>query len=81
MPKVALNSWVAHANAGVKPGHSLFVTRVGMAARDNDADFRKHANVREQFERLSFDGEGDPLELLVSTYRGDKYRIYVLLRK
>jgi GntR family transcriptional regulator len=34
-----------------------------------------------QFERLSFDGEGDPLEFVVSTYRGDKYRIYVLLRK
>jgi GntR family transcriptional regulator len=34
-----------------------------------------------QFERLSFDADGDPLEFVVSTYRGDKYRVYVLLRK
>jgi GntR family transcriptional regulator len=34
-----------------------------------------------QFERLSFDTQGDPVEFVVSSYRGDKYRIYVLLRK
>jgi GntR family transcriptional regulator len=34
-----------------------------------------------QFERLSFDAAGEPLEYVVSTYRGDKYRVYVLLRK
>jgi GntR family transcriptional regulator len=34
-----------------------------------------------QFERLSFDADGNPLEFVVSTYRGDKYRVYVLLRK
>lgn len=34
-----------------------------------------------QFERLSFDAAGEPLEYVISTYRGDKYRVYVLLRK
>jgi GntR family transcriptional regulator len=34
-----------------------------------------------QFERLSFDAEGQPLEFVVSTYRGDKYRVHALLRK
>ena len=34
-----------------------------------------------QFERLSFDTQGDPVEFVVSSYRGDKYRVYVLLRK
>jgi GntR family transcriptional regulator len=34
-----------------------------------------------QFERLSFDAQGGPVEFVVSSYRGDKYRVYVLLRK
>jgi len=34
-----------------------------------------------QFERLSFDAEGQPLEFVVSAYRGDKYRVHALLRK
>jgi GntR family transcriptional regulator len=34
-----------------------------------------------QFERLSFDAKGNPLEFVVSTYRSDKYRVYVLLRR
>ena len=34
-----------------------------------------------QFERLSFDTQGEPVEFVVSSYRGDKYRVYVLLRK
>jgi GntR family transcriptional regulator len=34
-----------------------------------------------QFERLSFDARGEPVEFVVSSYRGDKYRVYVLLRK
>jgi GntR family transcriptional regulator len=34
-----------------------------------------------QFERLSFDAQGDPVEFVVSSYRGDKYRVYALLRR
>ena len=34
-----------------------------------------------RFERLSFDALGHPVEFVVSSYRGDKYRMYVLLRK
>jgi GntR family transcriptional regulator len=34
-----------------------------------------------QFERLSFDRDGVPVEFVVSTYRGDRHRVYVLLRR
>lgn len=34
-----------------------------------------------RFERLCFDAKGKPLEFAVSTYRGDKHRVYVLLRR
>jgi GntR family transcriptional regulator len=34
-----------------------------------------------RFERLCFDAKGEPLEFAVSTYRGDKHRVYVLLRR
>ena len=34
-----------------------------------------------RFERLSFDANEEPIEFVTSTYRGDKYSFYVLLRK
>jgi GntR family transcriptional regulator len=34
-----------------------------------------------RFERLSFDANEEPAEFVTSTYRGDKYSFYVLLRK
>jgi GntR family transcriptional regulator, N-acetylglucosamine utilization regulator len=34
-----------------------------------------------RFERLSFDVNQEPIEFVTSTYRGDKYSFYVLLRK
>jgi GntR family transcriptional regulator len=34
-----------------------------------------------RFERLSFDANEEPIEFVTSTYRGDKYSLYVVLRK
>jgi GntR family transcriptional regulator len=34
-----------------------------------------------RFERLSFDANEEPIEFVTSTYRGDKYSFYVLLKK
>ncbi len=34
-----------------------------------------------RFERLSFDANEDPIEFVTSTYRSDKYSLYVLLKK
>lgn len=34
-----------------------------------------------KFERLSFDADDEPMEFVTSTYRGDKYCFYVLLKK
>jgi GntR family transcriptional regulator len=34
-----------------------------------------------RFERLSFDQNEEPIEFVTSTYRGDKYSFYVLLKK
>jgi GntR family transcriptional regulator len=33
------------------------------------------------FERLTFDASGTPIEFVVSTYRGDSYRVHVLLKR
>jgi len=34
-----------------------------------------------RFERLSFDANGEPIEFVTSTYRGDKYSFHVLLKR
>jgi GntR family transcriptional regulator len=34
-----------------------------------------------RFERLSFDANEEPIEFVTSTYRSDKYSLYVLLKK
>jgi GntR family transcriptional regulator len=34
-----------------------------------------------RFERLCFDAKGEPLEFAVSTYRGDKHRVYLFAQK